>query len=336
MAHPNSILPCLHGDPTNPPLRQALSQRPAGRSWVWHELQNINEERQINEAELLRYTRGEDQELIGRAIELKKTNAFAKRYRQVLQHLGSEEIEWQQPPIRMDMTAVTNMFTLQWKDGPYYNTYELYFIKLDRGNFSVKRQEVVYGNCPECLRAMPLGTPCPQHPAQGSKYIYMAHDAGTQADVDFNYVNLQTYGFVPMDPVRLSEYYVNRKPIYTFNYQTFKNMPNYGGSEAADNYCVFTPWELAKISYQSPNQRVFLASPVEVLTEVSPMEDDDAKDAVKALMEPMLPSEALPVEHKNRIRQVMNLYYPGWMQPVAQPNQVQSMELDEEDEDLFY
>lgn len=106
MAHPKSILHCLHknDDVTKDrhPLSQAIMRGP---EWnVGHPDETV----QLDEETLLRITRGEDLILIRAAIEIKKTNLFAKVYSQVLQHNGVECQGTSEDPVPLDNAEVAN------------------------------------------------------------------------------------------------------------------------------------------------------------------------------------------------------------------------------------
>ena len=141
-----------------------------------------------------------------KAIKNKKTQQFAKIAKQVLAHNGI--VEDKEKPLMSE--EIGAMLQSQEKRSPYYNTYERYFIWYERGNFFVKMQEVVYGNCQTCFRAMPLGYRCKDCATKYESetyakavYVYPAENE----EEEFAYKtleSLQETGKKPLDPIELS------------------------------------------------------------------------------------------------------------------------------------
>lgn len=333
MANPTSILVCLHKDasihPSNDLRSQAIMRGPEWDHGI------PDESTQLDEATLLRITRGEERALILEAIRIKKTNLFAKVYKQVLQHNGVEfSNDFTDPSKPLTTFEVSNMLTFQEKTCQYFNTYTRYFIKYDRNKFSVKMQDVVYGSCPGCYRAMPLGMKCPACPRHRAKYIYAATDETEAATLQMDYQQLQWSAMSPLDPIRVSEIYMDLKPIYTMNYQKFLDEANYGGKPAHENYEVVSQEDLVRMVYQSGQRNQFLTAPVEFMLQVRDIQEWYVLRAVETMLTPIVPALALPQEHQDALSAAMSRYQEGFLPPgVAEPSQIQNEDLEE---DLFY
>ena len=179
MAHSREVVPFLHKEEGVQPYRGSLSRASIDlKDDLWKP--GIPDETvQLGFGELEVITRGTMLPWCHKAIQLKKTQQFAKVAKQVLAHNGIVPDEEQ--PITCE--EISAMLQNQEKRSPYYSTYERYFIRYERGNFYVKMQEVVYGTCTTCFRAMPLGYICEEclarHNSRSSAkavYMYPAQD----------------------------------------------------------------------------------------------------------------------------------------------------------------
>ena len=267
MAHSKEIIPFLHKKEGVVPTGDSYSQAAIDLgNDVWKS-EMPDETVQLDVPALEAITRGTMSSLCNIAAEIKKTQQFAKVARRVLLHNGLS-VDETTPPTPEEIASTLEA---QAKWSPYVNTFERYFIKYERGNFSVKMQEVVYGNCPECYWAMPLGyicSRCTRGPFTiRAQYIYVS---GPELDADINrdFNVLNERNMVPYDPIDLSYTQLKITPMIDMVYNDFIGNENYVFEKnPRENYWTIHLSHMVSAIMQSERKHEFIMNPYKFVAE---------------------------------------------------------------------
>ena len=318
MAHPKHLVPFLHADNDmegeNRPIKRAKT---FVSSDVW-QLGVPDESTPLTADQLAKITRGSVPRIIARAMQLNKTCLLAMIAKQTLACNGiaphDEHSDVVQP---LTHDEVCSMLHGQAKACREYNTYTRFFIKLHRDNFSVKSQDVVYGNCPMCLRAMPLGDHCQDCPPSfllcphRSVYIYAAASKGEQLNIMDSHAKLVVHGKKPLNPIELSQRFVGLTPKCELDYQSFESNNKYGVPKNLNrNFAIMTSHDFAVPIYRSQKKDAFLASPLEFMRPLG-FDDEGIIDALEEMLYPEVTRTHLPEPDRQLMKHCISKYQSG-------------------------
>ena len=349
MAHSQAILPHIHkrseGAFTD---RTSLSRAVVTNNDIWNHTIPA-ESNPLDRHALTKLTRGLIPRLVDEAISQNKTRLLAKVASQVMLHNGLEPGSMLEDEVNeVTPDDIFDMLSNQLKYCPSWNTYVRYYIKSDRGKYSVKIQEVIYGNCPQCLQAMPIGHICQNCPPQVDgesqvwppmnlvRYVYAANDYDTRFAAEHNYEMLNDMGMTPMPPMQLSWKLVGRVPEFSLDYRDFTNDPHYfqfaDDEQKPYHYTVLEGCDFVVKAINSPNRDIFMTAPFQVMMEAAVC---DEHEVAKAIDEAVHPWNHLPQETIDALRHHLRIYRPD---RYGSPMEHDPPERDHEppDPDMFY